>query len=422
MRILFLSQCYAPEEVSASVLITELAADLAARGHTVTMATCAPNYPYGRVFSGYRNRFYQAEQLDGVRVLRSWTYISPDKAFWRRLLNISTFSLSVFWSALLAGHKPDVLVSYSPPFTLGLSAWLLSRIWGVPWVLQLEDLYPDAAVAAGVLHNRTMIRFFTALERFYYRHATHISLISKTFQQNLSSKGVPAEKMTLIPVWADPDFVRPAAKDNGFRHRFDLDGKFVVMYAGNIGLTSMLEDVLAAAGQLKEEPDIRFVIIGEGVKKAALQAIAHSQELHNVIFLPFQPREDFPEMLAAADVGLVTLNQRSAMSSLPSKVFNIMASARAMIAVAPLDCELTGLVQESGCGMAIPPENPGLLAQAIRQLKQTPHALEQMGQQGRLTLETYYARAECVGMHERMLARLCQAGPAGLPTAGIETG
>jgi hypothetical protein len=151
MRILFMAQCYRPEAVSAAVLITELATDLVRRGHQVTMVTCAPNYPYGRVYEGYRNQLYQVEWLDGVRVVRTWTYISPQKTFWRRLFNYGGYSATAFYGGLLAG-KPDILVSYSPPLPLGLSAWLLSRLWRVPWVLQLE-IFTRKQRWPGVLSN-----------------------------------------------------------------------------------------------------------------------------------------------------------------------------------------------------------------------------------------------------------------------------
>lgn len=431
MHIMFMAQCYAPEDVSAAVLITELATDLVRRGHEVTFITGAPNYPHGRVFPGYRNRAYQVEWLDGVRVVRTWSYISPSKALWPRLLHYGTYSASAFYGGLFAG-RPDIIVNYSPPLPLGLSAWLLSRLWRIPWVLELEDLYPDAAVAAGVMRNERLIGFFSAMERFLYRHATHISVISESFRRNLERKGVPPPKITLIPVWADPDVVRPLPKENDFRRGLGLSGKFVVMYAGNLGLTSCLEDVLGAAKILaaaeqpaaaplpaaaklpKDEDGIRFVLIGEGVKKDDLEAAARAAGLTNVMFLPYQPREIFPEMLAAADVGLVTLNASSASSSLPSKVFNTMASARPILAVAPADSDLAQLVENAACGVVVPPGRPELLAAALLGLRRQGDGLAEMGQNGRVQLESRYSRASCVGAYEEMLAELCRGG-AGAP-------
>jgi colanic acid biosynthesis glycosyl transferase WcaI len=404
---MFFAQCYAPEDVSAAVLITELATDLANKGHQITVVTIAPNYPYGRVYSNYRNQLYQVSWLDGVRVVRTWSYISPLKTFWPRIFNYATYSTTSFYGGLFAG-KPDILVSFSPPLPLGLSAWLLSRLWGVPWVLQLEDVYPDAAVAAGVLKNRPVIALFSTLERFLYKHATHISLISESFRRNLMEKGVNYQKMTLIPVWADPDLVAPLQKENFFRDQYGLNGKFVVMYAGTLGHTSALEEVLGAAEILRNKSDVRFVIIGEGVKKAELEKLARNKGLRNIIFLPFMPRDIFAEMLAAADVSLVTLNRDSSKTSLPSKAFNIMASARPILAVAPKESELSQLIEETGCGVSLETDHPERLAEMILKLKKKNKGLIEMGQKGRIQIETRFARTRCVELYENMLLGICK--------------
>jgi len=403
MKILFMAQCYAPEDVSAAVLITELATDLVRRGHHVTVITGAPNYPYGRVFKGYRNPIYAMETLDGVRVIRTWSYISPSKKYWSRLFHYGTYSATSFYGGLFSG-RPDVIVSYSPPLPLGLSAWFLSRIFRVPWVLQLEDLYPDAAVAAGVMKNQKAINFFYGMENFLYRNSQRISVISKIFERTLLSKGVPHSKIELIPIWADPDEVHPMQKQNSFRRLHGLENKFVVMYAGNIGLTSCLEDVLQAAEILTGQPDIQFVIIGEGVRKDALLAEKQSKQLTNILFLPFQPRDAFPEMLAAADVSLVTLNADAVLSSMPSKIFNIMASARPILAVSPPGSEIMQIVEESGCGWNVSPRSPIQLAEAILKLKELNIVRAQMGKKGRACLEKNYSRNHCIEKYERMLA------------------
>lgn len=402
MKILFLAQCYAPEEVSAAVLITELATDLAARGHQVSVATIAPNYPYGRVYPGYHNRLYQAETLDGVRIVRTWSYISPHKTFWRRLLLQGTYCTTALYGGLLAG-KPDVLVSYSPPLPLGITAWLLSTLWQVPWVLQLMDLFPEAAVAAGYLSNPTAIALFSKLATFQYRRAAHISLISETFQRNLLDKNVPDIHISLIPVWADPEFIRPLPRENPFRVQQGLQGKFVVLYAGTIGHTSCLEDVLEAADNLRETPEICFVVVGEGLKKNGLQAAARQRSLDNIRFLPFQPRAAFAEVLAAADVSLVTLNASAAGSSLPSKVFNSMSSARPVLAIAPLESELARLVQTARCGAVVSPGRPVELANQVRFFQQHPQQGDEMGRRGRLQLIQQYGRKSCVDRYEQML-------------------
>lgn len=406
MRIMFMTNTYAPEDVSGAVLVTELATDLVRRGHQVTVVTCAPNYPYGRVYSGYRNRLHQVERLDGVRVVRTWSYISSQKSFWRRIFHYGSYSATAFYGGLMS-DKPDILVNYSPPLPLGLSAWLLSRLWRIPWVLQIEDLYPGAAVAAGVLRNRKAIVFFSAMERFLYKRATHVSLISESFRRDLLRKGVSSEKITLIPVWADPDIVKPLPKENAFRDQHGLNGQFVVMYAGTMGHTSALEEVLDAAEILQHEVGVRFLMVGEGIKKAELEKRARNKGLGNTLFLPFQPRQAFAEMLAAADVSLVTLNSNSSETSLPSKIFNIMASARPILAVTPPENEIAALVEEARCGFIIPPGHPELLAEAIMNMRKQVVLLREMGQNGRSQLEARFTRECCVEMHEHMLLNLC---------------
>jgi colanic acid biosynthesis glycosyl transferase WcaI len=405
MRILFMAQCYAPEDVSAAVLITELATDLFKHGHCVTVVTGAPNYPQGRV-EGYHNSFYAVENLNGVRVIRTWSYISPSRKFWPRLFHYGTFSASAFYGGLFAGC-PDVIVSYSPPLPLGLSAWLLSRIFRIPWVLQLEDLYPDAAIAAGVMTNKRVVNFFLGMENFLYQNSERISVISKNFRQILLKKGIQNSKIETISVWADPDGVLPMQKQNAFRREHGLNDKFVVMYAGNIGFTSCLEDVLHAAEILRGKKDIQFVIVGEGVKKESLEAEVQAKQLTNVLFLPFQPREIFSEMLAAADLNLVTLNASSALSSLPSKIFNVMASARPVLAVTPPGSEIMQIVEEAECGWNVPPQSPEKLAEVIIQLKSRESRLIQMGQNGRACLEKNYSRHYCVDTYEKMLIAVC---------------
>jgi colanic acid biosynthesis glycosyl transferase WcaI len=274
-------------------------------------------------------------------------------------------------------------------------------------VLQLEDLYPDAAVAAGVLNNKTVIDFFLKMERFLYRHSHRISVISEGFRHALLTKGVPDKNIEIIPVWADPDEVRPMHKENGFRHKHGLHGKFVVLYAGNIGLTSCLEDVIGAADLLRKHDDIRIVVVGEGVKKKSLEAESRVRNLTNVLFLPYQAREAFPEMLAAADVGLVTLNWSAAPSSLPSKIFNVMASARPILAVTPPEGEIARLIRIADCGWNVPPRSPQGLAEAIVHLKAQGSLLTQMGENGRHYLEKHHSRNRCVDAYEKMLMDLC---------------
>jgi colanic acid biosynthesis glycosyl transferase WcaI len=320
-------------------------------------------------------------------------------------LNHSTFSLTAFLGGLAAG-KPDVLLSFSPPLPLGISAWLLSRFWRVPWILNVQDIYPEIAIASGLLRNRLAIAFFLALERFLYQKADHIEVISDGFRTNLQHKRVPAEKITVIPVWADPEAVRPGPKENSFRQQHGLSGKFVVMHAGNFGLNNSLEDIIQAAEILKDEEHIRFVMVGEGEKKADLCEQARRKGLENVLFLPYQPRESYESMLAAADLGLVSLSAGAHAASFPSKTLNILASGRPILAITPPDSEITHLVCGFDCGVAISPGNPADLAQTILELRSNGEVLFSLGNNGRKLLEEKYSRQQCVGQFAKVFQQI----------------
>jgi colanic acid biosynthesis glycosyl transferase WcaI len=340
-----------------------------------------------------------------VRIIRIWSYITPQKGNWQRILNYGTFSIFAFLGALQAGN-PDVILSYSPPLPLGITAWLLRSLRGVPWILRVEDLYPDAAIAAGVLRNPQAIEFFLKLERFIYQRAVHISVISESFRENLRAKGVPDNKLSVESVWADPEIFSQLPKENRFRERHSLQGYSVVLYAGNLGYTSALEDVLEAAWFLKEHEYIRFMVVGEGVKKDDLQALAEEKQLKHVVFLPYQSRELYPEMMLAANISLVTLNPASSPYSLPSKLFGIMASARPVVAVAPQESEIARLILAAECGAVVPPGKPSQLAHTIRNLCENIDRQSKMGLNGLSYLETHYARSACIDQYEAMLIQV----------------
>lgn len=400
MHILIMAQHYAPEDVSGAVLATELAEGLAQRGHKVTFVTCAPNYPYGRVFSGYRNALCFLEERNGVTIIRVWSHITPSRSFWSRIWNSATFSIMALLGGMTA-EKPDVIFSYSPPLPLGVSAWLLVRLWHIPWVLRVEDLYPDTAIAMGVLRNRYAISLFKELEKLLYGKATRISLISEGFRKNLLAKGVPPEKLSVAPVWADADEIKPLPKENGFRQKLGIQGKFVVLYAGNLGLTSALEDVIAGAALLRNHSDVVFLVVGEGVKKDAL--VQQAGGLEQVIFLPFQPRSSIPEMFAAADLGLVTLNANSSPYSMPSKVFNVMASGRPVMAITPPESEVALLLETAQCGINV--GNPQMFAQKILEIKGDPRLMNRWGENGRSFLVEYFSKKKCLDLYESVLQK-----------------
>lgn len=399
-NILILAQHFAPEDVSGAVLGSELTHDLQQVGYQITFVTCAPNYPDGRVYSGYKNSLNFREKIDGVNVIRTWCYISPKKTFWRRILNYGTFSLSALLGGL-AAQKPDLILSFSPPLPLGVSAWILSRLWRVPWILNVMDLYPEVAIATGAIRNTLAISVLETLERFLYHKATHIQVISDGFLKNLHQKGVPEDKLSIIPVWADSNTIRPSNKENSFRRKFGLSGKFVVMHAGNFGFNNSLEDIIDVAKLLKNEENILFVMIGEGEKKEEIIRRVNECNLSNVLIYSYQPRQDYETMLAAADLGLVSLSANAHYTSFPSKTFNIMASGRPILAITPANSEISNLVHEYDCGITVEPHHIADLANEILRIKNDTDLLILMGNNGRRVLEKKFSRSQCIALYDQ---------------------
>lgn len=406
MRIQIVAQYFWPETVGAGVWLHQLATDWARGGHDVTMVTALPNYPQGRVFPDYRGRCLLREQVDGVRVLRTWIYASPSKAFAARVLNFGSFCATAVLGQSLA-PRPDVIFCVIPPLPLGFTAQLVARLRRVPLVLNVQDIYPQIAVELGYLKNTAAIHFFEALERQIYRAARRVVVITPAFRENLRAKGVPLDKLRVIPNWADAEAIRPGPKNNAIRDQLGINGDFAVVYSGGLGHNAQLETLIEAARLLSREP-FTFLLVGDGVQRAELERRARAYALANVRFLPFQPAEVYPQVLAASDVQLVSLHAAATQMSLPSKVFKVMAGGRPVLALARAESDLAKLVREAGCGLAVEPEDAAGLAAALRRLAANPRDLEIMGANARNYLLAHFDRKRCVAAMESVLREVVE--------------
>lgn len=404
MDILVYSAYYQPEQVGPAIFLGELAADLVAAGHRVTVLTGFPNYPHGVIPPAYRHKVLQRERLTGVDVIRTYLYASPVRTMPRRVASFSTFIGSSLVGGALAAPRADVIYATLPPLPLGVTAWALARLKGARLVVNLQDIHPEIAVAAGVLRGRRTIRFFEAMERWVYRHADCLVVISEGFKENLLAKGVPASKIRVVPNWADPEFVRPDVRDDELRGAWGPDN-FVLVYSGGLTYNSHLEPVVEAAAVLRDEP-FRFVIIGDGVRKSALEDAARARGLLNVTFLPFQPLERYPRVLSTADMNLVTLSSAAAMASVPSKIYKTMASGRPVLAIAPASSEIARLVKAAGCGFVVEPEQVNELVGVLRYAATHREEIGGMGRCGRRYLEQHLARKVLTGRIAAMLSEV----------------
>ncbi len=406
MRILLLTLYFTPDVAANAVIMTELAEELADLGHQVTVVTTFPHYAGNVIDHHYLGRLIQQDEAQGIRVIRTYLYTSPHKQrFLVRFLNYVSFNVLSTLAGLFAGPQ-DIILAPSPPLTIGLSAYIISRVKRIPYVYNVQDIYPDVVVKLGILKNPVGIALSHWLEHFVYTHARQITVLSEGFRANLLRKGVPSEKITIIPNFVDTDFIRPLPRDNGFRHRFDLDGRFVVLYAGNLGHSQNLEHVLECAALLQDRDDINFVIVGNGSRKPHLEAQAQQMGLGNVHFIPFQPREDVPNIYAAADVSLVTLRKGIALDSVPSKAYTIMASGRPIIAAVDPGSDAWQLVEQAQCGLCVEPEDPQALAEAIRALHAAPALRERLGRNGREHVVQHYTRQTIARQYHELLTSL----------------
>lgn len=393
MRILYLSQYFPPEVGATQTRAYEMACGLVQAGHHVTMIAEVPNHPSGIIPPEYQGKWLERANLDGIEVIRVWVKASPVKTFRSRM----AFYLSYMVMAALAGlflarGRYDAVYATSPPLFVGGAALIISTLRRLPLVFEVRDLWPESAIALGELRNPRAIRWATRLEEACYRRAKKIVVTTQEMVEYLVNRGFPATKIKVIPNGANTDLFcfDPEARQQ-LREQLGLADKFVVIYAGLMGIAQGLESSLEAAEHLATtEPSVHFLYIGDGPVKAELQKKADSAQLTNVTFLPAQPRETIPGYLSAADAALIPLTRQRLVGALPSKMFDAMACQRPVILSA--EGEACQVLATAKAGLTIPPEDPKALAQTIRQLQAAPELCTQFGQNGRQAVVANYSR------------------------------
>jgi glycosyltransferase involved in cell wall biosynthesis len=399
MKILMLTNYYPPEVAGVAYLCHELAEALVDRGHTVDVVTGFPRYHLGKQ---RQNGLLRFDRIDRCRVIRVANLPFDVGNPIARGIDHLYLALSFLVGGLIAG-KADIVITNSPPMPPGITAWALSRLWRVPYVISTLDLFPQYAIDIGVLKNPLAIRFFEAMERFIYRTAAGITMNSPGSRRHVVARGAPAERVHPISNWVDIDFLRPGPKANGFRAEHGLDGTFVVQYAGTFGWQQDLDTVIDAAALLADRDDIRFQLFGDGVELERLQSKVARMGLANVIFTPYQPRERYPEVLQSADACLVTLHKSVRTTPIPSKLLSIMAAGRPVIMVSNRGIDAPALMEEAGCGVWVPPGSPEQLAEAVLQLQSDPERTVAMGRVARAYAECEFGIDTCVDRFEQVL-------------------
>lgn len=406
MHILIYSYNYHPEPIGIAPLMTELAEGLVKRGHQVRVITGMPNYPQREIYDGYRGKWYLTEQKNGVKIQRSYLRIKSKPNLVDRLLLELSFVFTSLPQAFKGG-RPDVIILTVPPLLGTLPATIFGWLYNCPVVLNVQDILPEAAVRIGLLKNKWMIRTLAALEKFAYRTAHTISVIADGFHENLVNKGVPVNKIVCIPNWVNVNFIHPLPKEkNSWISNHKLDGKFVVLYSGNIALTQGLKTVIEAAACLRHIKDIVFVIVGESRALQMLQECCLLNGADNVLLLPLQPREKLPEMLAASDVGLIVQKRNVISFNMPSKIPLLLASGRPIVGSVPATGTAARAIELSGGGIIVEPESPDAMAAAVHDLYANPALGARLGNTGRKFAEENYSLEQALDKYEWLLSHI----------------
>lgn len=409
MNIVVICPHFAPDVAPTGEVMTSIVTELAARGHRLHVITSLPWYRNHAIEPDWAGPPVRHEDTAWGRVTRVHPFPTDKRDIAARAAAFAGFTVEAALAGAVSRAHPDVVLAMSPPLTLGAAGWSVARVRGVPFVFNIQDVFPDVAVELGAITNRRLIAFASWLEQATYRRADAVTVLSEDLRDNVVAKiqgrrgGDPA-KVRVIPNFIDTERVAPAERENGYRAEFGLGGQTVVMYAGNVGMSQSLDLVLAAASTFVDEPHVTFVINGGGAARPGLEQQARG--LPNVRFVDMQPASRLPDVLAAADIHLVPLRRGLARASVPSKLYSILAAARPIVASVDAGTEVARRVQEADAGLAVPPDDPEPFTKAVRHLVERPDEARRMGASGRRFVESWASPAAVARTYEELFSEL----------------
>ena len=413
MRILFLSHYFPPEGNAPASRVHQLCRRWVADGHQVTVLTCAPNHPTGKVYPGYRNRVRQHESIDGIEVIRVWTFLAANQGTLRRSLNYASFLFSAVVVGLFV-RRPDVLVATSPQFFCGVAGMVLRWLRRVPFSLEIRDIWPESIATVGAVRTNSLIRPLEWLERAMYRSAHRIVTVGEGYKEQLIDRGVWPGKIDVVPNGVDVESLAPAEPAEVVRQRHGLDGQFVCAYVGTICMASGLDVVLDAAAMLKKRgrDDIAFLLVGDGAVREQLQSKAKSRGLANVVFTGQRGKQEVPSYLAAVDACLVHLKRKDLFRYvLPSKIFEAAGMRKPIIL--GVEGHAARLIEQARAGIVIEPEDATDLGESVMRLADDAALCKSFGDAGHDHVIRHFNRHHLAESYLNILQQLVE--PAGEP-------
>lgn len=364
MQVLVLTDNFVPEQNASARRTYEHCRRWVRDGVSVTVITTVPNFPLGKPQAPYRNRLYMSERIDGIRVVRVWSFLAPNSGVVLRALDFASFAVSGFIAGLF--QKADIIVATSPQLLTAVAGHLLGRFKRRPWVFEVRDLWPESITAVGAMKEGFAMRLLRWLERTLYGSAARIVTVTESIRNSLAARGIPSEKLGLVPNGADLERLTPRDRDTKLAHRMGVEGKFVVAYVGTLGLAQGLEVVVRAA-QLVRDTNIHFLFVGEGARRKFLMDMTSELGLENVSFVGGVPSDAAVDYLALGDAIVIPLrNSELFEGALPTKIFEAAAMERPIVLSA--QGISADLIRACDAGIVVEPENPAALAAAVESL------------------------------------------------------
>ena len=390
MKILFVTHYFPPEVNAPANRTYEHCRRWVQDGYDVTVITGVPNHPRGEIFEGYRNRWTQEEEVDGIRVIRTWMYLAPNSGFLKRVANYLLFALTSVVASFRV-DRPDIVIATSPQFFVGVAGAIISKLKRRPFVLEIRDLWPKSVVELGQLDEGPILSALEALEGWLYRSASGIVVNTRTFHDHITAHGVASRDIELVYNGIDPALFRPQPKNAELLKQHGLSEYFTVGYVGTLGLAHGLTLLIDVAEQLETRSELRFVMIGDGADREKLEADIARRGLDNVRLLGLQPRETMPDWIASIDLLVVMLRDLPVFETvIPSKIFEFLAQERPVILAAK--GEIRRMIEEAGGALVIDPEAQNQLISAIEEVLDHPDEARERAISGRLWVEHGFIR------------------------------
>lgn len=385
MHILFFSDNFPPEVNAPATRTFEHTREWVKAGHQVTIVTCVPNFPQGKIHPGYKNKFWQSEVIDGIRIIRVWSYITPNEGFWKRTLDFISFMITSFLAGLFV-KKVDLIIGTSPQFFTVVSAWLLSVVKRKPFIFELRDLWPESVRVLSNINKPFLFYLLEKLELFLYHRAAAIVAVTYSFREDLISRGVEECKISVISNGADLSKFHPKGKDEELINSLNLDKKFIVGYIGTIGLAHGLDTIVQVAKNIQEkdkEGVIQFLFVGDGAEKLNLKSRVKTLGLGNVTFIDSVSKLEIDRYWSILDVTIIHLKDNMLFKTvIPSKMFEAMAMGIPIIHA--VEGESAQIISSGDNGLLISPENPDEMASAIKLLHSDKELRLAMGERGQV--------------------------------------